>query len=322
MEIINWPIGKKLKAELENHYRTSFALALKNKQPWEIVSRLTFDSVAPNLKPEEVYELFDWVNRRILNSKLRGIGLELGAGACFMSATMAINPAVEKIYAVEAVENIACQLGPKIIDYVLADRSDKVSICVGEFDRLDLPNQSIDFIFDFFSLHHSDNLSQTLNEAFRVLKPGGFIFCFDKARNNKLSIDALNHLLDKEYDWKSKILMGLPPDKPHTRRQNGEKEYRLKDWQQAFLSAGFDRLDHYHLARIAGGRMSRWLKTFVSWWPIERQTKITGPIYGGKSYNHLEMSNLVFCPKVNNFPKEISLLIGYKKEPEGSGSKG
>lgn len=145
------------------------------------------------------------------------------------------------------------------------------------------------------------------------MKPGGFIFCFDKARSDKLSAEDLDSLLDKEYDSKTKILMGLPPEVKHTRRQNGEHEYRLSDWKQAFKEAGFTEIKNYHLARIAGNPFSRLLKFFLSRLPIGWQIRLTNIFYRHKSYNNLELSNLVFSPSLKNFPKEISLLIAYKK---------
>lgn len=312
MKIVKWPINQELKAEADKHYRTAFALALKDKEPWEIISCLTFDSVAPKLTLPEVKELFVWVDQKVLRGRLRGMGVELGAGAGFMSAVIAERSKVEKVYAVEVVENVVRELVPPITGYVLGEQSDKVIGCVGEFDHLQLPDQSIDFIFDFYSLHHSPNLVKTITESARVLKPGGFIFCFDKARDNNLTPAGLDHLLDKEYDRAGKILMGLPPDVPHTRRQNGEQEYRLKDWEQAFSAGGLAQIKHYHLARVTGGVIWQLIKNIIGLLPVGWQTIITSRMYRNKKVNNLEISNLVFCPPIKNFPKEISLLIAYK----------
>jgi len=312
MEIQVWPINEELKEEANRHYRTAFALALESREPWEIISRLTFDSVAPNLTLEEVRNLFDWVNKKILHGRLVGQGVELGAGAGFMSAVIASSPKVEKVYAVEVVENVVRALGTKIVDFVLEEKSNKVIGCVGDFNHLQLPDQSVDFAFDFYSLHHSDDLEATLAEIFRILKQGGFLFCFDKARDNKLTELELVKLLDQEYTRESKILMGLSPGVPHTRRQNGEKEYRLADWEKALKKSGFLVVDHFHLARLRGDKFSKVFKKIVSWLPVSWQVMITAPLYRHKKVNNLEISNLVFCPPVNNFPKEISLIIAHK----------
>ncbi|OHA59142.1 MAG: hypothetical protein A2370_03075 [Candidatus Vogelbacteria bacterium RIFOXYB1_FULL_42_16] len=312
MEIQNWPINQELKKEADNHYRTNLSLAIKDQEPWEIISRLTFDGVAPKLTLIEIKGLFDWVNKKVLKNKLSGIGLELGAGAGFMSAILADRPEVQKVYAVEAVENIVKELGPKITNYVLKDKSDKVIGCIGDFDNLQLSDNSIDFVFDFYSLHHSPDLGKTLRGTSRVLKRGGFVLCFDKTRDNKLTIDDLDKLLDQEYSRESKILMGLNPDIKHTRRQNGEQEYRLSDWEKAFKKNGFDWIEHYHLARVTGNFILRLIKKFISCLPLFIQIKITKILYKNKKVNNLEISNLVFCPPVQNFPKEISLIIAYK----------
>jgi len=312
MKIETWSINQNLKAEADKHYRTAFALALKDKEPWEIISRLTFDGVAPKLALSEVKDLFAWVDKKILKGRLRGVGLELGGGAGFMCAMLAEQPEVEKVYNVEVVENVVRELGPKIVGYVLGSKTDKVIGCVGEFDNLQLPDGSVDFIFDFYSLHHSPDLVKTIKESARVLKSGGFIFCFDKARNNNLTPADLEHLLDKEYDRAGKILMGLPPDIPQTRRQNGEQEYRLKDWEKAFRDGGLREIEHYHLARIAGGKIGCLLKKAISLLSVNFQIMITSKLYKNKKVNNLEISNLVFCPPIKNFPKEISLMVAYK----------
>ena len=313
MKLDKWSVSQDLKATTDKHYRTAFALALKDKEPWEIVSRLTFDSVAPKLTLLEVEDLFAWVDKKVLGGNLKGVGLELGGGAGFMSAVLATFPPVEKVYNVEVVENVVRELGPKIVNYVLEKKSDKVIGCIGEFDNLQLPANSVDFIFDFYSLHHSLNLVKTITESARVLKPGGFVLCFDKARDNNLTLADLDGLLDKEYDHASKILMGLPADVSHTRRQNGEQEYRLKDWGQAFHAGGLSNVEHYHLARITGGKVGRLLKKVISLLPVNFQTVITSRLYKNKKVNNLEISHLVFCPPIKNFPKEISLLVAYKK---------
>ena len=314
MKIEKWKINEELKKETDNHYRTKFALSLADSNPWDIISKLTFDSVAPKLTLDDVRDIFNWVDKKILKGELKGVGVELGAGAGFMSAVIAERRAVDKVYAVEVVENIVVKLGTKISKYVLGEKSDKVIGCVGEFDNLQIQENSVDFIFDFYSLHHSPNLVKTIREVTRVLKPGGFLLCLDKARDNSLSKNELDKLLDKEYDRETKILMGLPPDVFHTRRQNGENEYRLTDWEDAFKSGGLSSVKHFHLARITGGNLSRLFKTIISLLPVSIQPYITRILYRNKKVNNLEISNLVFCRPVNNFPKEISLLVAYKEK--------
>ncbi|HOG37370.1 MAG TPA: class I SAM-dependent methyltransferase [Candidatus Paceibacterota bacterium] len=313
LDYIKWHINDNVKRETDNHYRTKLALKLRDKNPWEIISRLTFDSVAPNLELGEVRELFGWVDRKILNHGLKGVGVELGSGVGFMSSVIASLPSVEKVYAVEIVENIVRDLSPKVIKFVLGNKTEKVTSCVGDFDYLGLADNQADFVFDFFSLHHSPDLVKTLSEVFRVLKPGGFIFCFDKARSDRMSKEDLEKLLDKEYDPQTKILMGLPSRISHTRRQNGEREYRWLDWQQAFSKAGFSSTKHFHLARIAGGWLAHLLKICLTLLPNKWQIIFTNRWYRNKNYNDLELSDLLFCPPVKNFPKEISLMIAYKK---------
>ena len=186
---------------------------------------------------------------------------------------------------------------------------------VGDFDHLQLPNQSIDFALDFFSLHHSNNLAVTLEETYRVLKPGGFVLCFDKARPDYYTQIDLAELMDREYDAKDKAFIGWPLNQKLTRRMNGEKEYRLKDWQTVFLNSGFTKFKHFYIARADGGSvLARFIKKTASLLPPHWQL-VTNRFLPTPKFTHkfiLSTANRIFFGPVSKFPKEISLLIAYK----------
>ncbi|HBM45781.1 MAG: SAM-dependent methyltransferase [Parcubacteria group bacterium GW2011_GWF2_38_76] len=313
MEIKYWKIEDGIRKEIEDHYRTRLALSLKEQSAIEIVKEITFDNVAPNLNVKEVDSLISFVNKNFLEEKLEGVGLEVGAGCGFFSAVFAKEATVKKVYALEIVENIVKELMPKVVESVAGKNSNKVVGCVGEFNNIELPNNSVDFVFDFYSLHHSNNLEKTFRELFRVLKPGGFVLCFDKARSNSLSREQLDGLLDKEYPREAKINMGIDPSAIHTRRMNGEYEYRLKDWEKAFLDSGFNNFYHYHLARMgSGGVFSRIYKKMISIFPIKLQIFINNLLLRNKKVNNLDVSNVIYTRLVDNMPKEISLMMVYK----------
>lgn len=312
MQILNWKIDPVLKREIDGHYRTSFALSIKGEPVINIVKRITFDSVAPHITIEDVKAFMDYVNATFLGKGIKGVGLEVGGGCGFFSALLASYSSVEKIYSVEICENIVRELMPKVIEEVAGAQKafEKVIGCVGDFDRLELPDASVDFVFDFYSLHHSSDIQKTFTEICRVLKPGGFIFCFDKTRANSLTTEGLEKLLDTEYSSESKILMGLPADAFHTRRMNGEKEYRLKDWQNAFLGAGFKKFKHYHIARLSESKsLTNLIKKSLSLLPVSIQTFFTGILSRDGNKNNLEQSHKIYTKLVNNFPKEISLMV-------------
>jgi len=313
MNIVRWPINPELKKETDEHYRTKFALSLKNREPLDIVRDITFDGVAPDITIADVERFVQFVNDKLLDGKLKGTGLEVGAGCGFFSSLFAKQSKVDRVYAVEVCENIVTELMPKIVEYVAGQKQDKVVGCIGEFDRIELQNSSIDFVFDFYSLHHSNNLDITLKEIFRVLRPGGFIFCFDKTRANSLTLDDLDDLLEKEYSAEAKKSMGIPENQFHNRRMNGEKEYRLKDWQQSFSRAGFHSFSHYHIARTNSARpIVRTIKKIISKFPIRVQTLLTRFIRGEGNKNNLEESHKIYTSLIEHFPKEISFMIAWK----------
>ena len=315
MEIRKWHVDTVLKKEIDEHYRTRFAISIKNESIENIFKKITFDSVAPDITIDDVKIFIEYVNKVFLKNGIKGVGLEVGGGCGFFSALLATNPQVTKFYSVEVCENIVKELMPRVIAEVAKENNafDKVIGCVGDFDRLELPDNSVDFVFDFYSLHHSSDITKTFTEICRVLKPGGFIFCFDKTRANSLTDEGLEKLLDTEYSSETKILMGLSPNIFHTRRMNGEKEYRLKDWQDAFLTAGFKEFKHYHVARIKDKEFfSRKIKISISLLPISLQTRLASLLSRGGNRNNLEQTNKIYTPLVNNFPKEISLMVVWK----------
>jgi ubiquinone/menaquinone biosynthesis C-methylase UbiE len=316
MQILNWKIEPDLKKEIDSHYRTDFAISLKDSNPVEIIKKITFDNVAPNITIIDVKKFFKYINKNFLDKKIKGVGLEVGAGPGFFSAVLADNKKVEKIYAVEVCENIVTELMPVIADFVLGKKkSEKVVGVVGEFNNLELKDNSVDFVFDFFSLHHSNDLQKTLSEIHRVLKPGGVIFCFDKARADYLKEDDLKNMLDKEYSEEAKKNMGVDVKERLTRRMNGEQEFRLKDWKKYFMLTNFSNFEHYNIARSDSNNFFvRILKNIFSKLPPKIQIFFTAKFIDPdkKTYNNLSSENRVYTKLVNNFPKEISLIIGTK----------
>ena len=66
---------------------------------------------------------------------------------------------------------------------------------VGSAENLPAPDNFFDFYTISFGLRNTRNLKKTLNEAYRVLKPGGKFLCleFSKVENEKLSLVYKNY---------------------------------------------------------------------------------------------------------------------------------
>lgn len=312
MEIRTWPMDPALKAELDAHYKSRLSSLLKDGGALDVIRAVTFDGIAPELTLEDADRFLAFVDRGFLSGRLRGVGLEAGAGPGTFSAILAGSPRVERMYALDACEAVVRELMPPVVAHVLGAGRDKVVGCVGEFDRLGLPDASVDFVFDFFSFHHSGGLGRTFREMARVLKPGGFVLCFDKARDDRLADADLERLLDREYPEAAKRAMGLDPSKRHTRRMNGEKEYRLREWRSAFLENGFRAFEHFHVARVRGRNpLVKAAKRLFALLPPRLQARLASflPL---KPQNDLSPSGRVYTPLLERFPKEISLMIARK----------
>ncbi len=315
MQILHWPIDAALEKETKEHYRTRFAHDLQKETPLEIIRQITFDGVAPEITVPDIRKLIEYVVKNFL-PRLSGQGLEVGAGPGTFSSVLASFDKVEKVYSIEVCPPIVELLAPKVSDFILGKETHKVVGVIGDFDHIQLSDASLDFIFDYYSLHHSPDINVTLKECARVLKPGGFVLCFDKARPDHYTQEDLSKLLDAEYpdDHKEK-LFGVPVGQKFTRRMNGEKEYRLKDWKAAFLGAGFKRFEHFHFAKTIGGSsVTRVLKKFLVLLPARVQARLTR-FMPQKPRRHIFLladSNRVFVPDINKFPKEFSLMIAYR----------
>ena len=315
MRILHWPVSDELKKEVAENYRTNYAFGFKDQHPLEIIKKLTFDGAAPEISIDKIRSLFRYVEKYFLRRKIAGIGIEVGAGPATFSSILATLPRVEEVYAVEICRPIVEILSPKVVEYILDGLSHKVTPTIGDFDHLQLENNSVDFIFDFFSLHHSNDPAVTLKELHRVLKKDGFVFCFDKARPDHYTRQDLDELLDMVYDQNYNIQFGLPLDMKLTRRLNGEKEYRRKDWQNAFAGAGFQSFRHFYLAKpIGGSGLSKFIKNTLAVLPPVLQNPLNKLLPPPK-FKHkftIENQNRIFTKLVNPFPKEISLMIAYK----------
>ena len=309
MRIVTWPISQALMQETNAHYRARIASLLQSRTVIDIVREVTFDAVAPTITVEDVDRLISFLNTRILGRKFRGTCLEVGGGCGFFSALLARIPDVEEVYSVEVSEQLVTQLMPKVTHEIAAGSASKIIGCVGDFDHLDVHDASVDCIFDFFSLHHSPDITRTFRELRRVLKPGGLVVCLDKARSNSLTTVELDALLDREYAVDAKANMGIPAHIHHTRRMNGEKEYRLDDWRDAFIAAGFSQVEHFHLAKIVGSNVSMLVKSFISSFSPRVQARMTNIIPYSGNKNNLEIRNRIYTNLVNPFPKEISLIV-------------
>lgn len=193
-----------------------------------------------NLSLGDLRDLLSLVFRITLDQPLQGVGLELGAGTAAVSATLcALQPEVQGMLAVELCAEVAKEIIPAVSQRILGNQAGRVVPVVGSFNTLPLEGESVDFIVEMGSYHHSSDLLKTFATAFRVLKPGSILLCLDRCHPDSLSDVEVGRMLNLRYSREFLRSHGYPEDIVLTRRENGEHEYRLREWQVAAGDAGF-----------------------------------------------------------------------------------
>ena len=123
-----------------------------------------------------------------------------GGGVGCISSTLAKQENVKKIYCVELVKEAVTMCQPIVKHEILKENEKKVISVVGNFDELNLENDSIDFAVSWDSMHHSKNLIHTLKECKRVLKENGFFIIIDRAHNNSTPDSEIKRMLNIQYN--------------------------------------------------------------------------------------------------------------------------
>ncbi|MEA2406368.1 MAG: hypothetical protein QOE69_487 [Thermoleophilaceae bacterium] len=174
----------------------------------------------------------------VMGTERWGTGIEIGAGSAYVSAALSKRSGVERIYVLEPSREFVETVMPAVFAAAGADESKLVRV-VGSFNRIDLSDESLDFVAAFAALHHSDDLHATLGELARVLRPGGFLVAVERYQPDNLSNAELNVLLDVPLDDELRTSYGVEHGVLR-RRDVGEHEHRLAEWKAALLGAGFE----------------------------------------------------------------------------------
>ena len=174
---------------------------------------------------------------------IHGTGIDLGGGIGCISSTLAKRNAVDKIYCVELVEDAVKLCHTIVKQEILKEEKHKVISVIGDYDNLELEDNSIDFAVSWDSMHHSIDPIKTFKECKRVLKKNGLFIIVDRAHNNSTPDSEIERMLNITYDQEFLAKNYRPKDTILTRRQNGEHEYRFFEWKQFFKESGFDLID-------------------------------------------------------------------------------
>jgi len=269
----------------------SFADKLSKKSPDQISVEYSMMELTEHLM--FVSEIFNK-----LEIELSGEGMEVAAGAGIFSCSLArLYPNITKIYALEIVPKVVEKLQPIIIKHT--NMHGRVIPVLGDFNNIKLPDHSLDFVVGFNSFHHSSDLKKTFTEVSRVLKPGGMLIFLDRVNPNNLSKDQENWLLDRDYPREYKIQHGIDPNKPYTRRDHGEHEPKLIDYEKALANANI-QLDM--IATFTKRTIKRFLKILISFVPFSVRMRL-GRFQYLAEYNNRKFLLYYVCPPLASYGK-------------------
>jgi len=175
----------------------------------------------------------------MIGRPVQGVAADLGSGTGVGACILSKNPAIREIYTIEYSEKHVTSVMPEVFQYFHA-WGEKIQRVVGDFNDIQLADESLDLILEIDSFHHSEDLSLSAQEAYRALKPGGAVIAVDRAWADETPQSYLDDLLAKEFPAELKRKYGIPNSQRFTRRDFGEHEYKRHFWEQTFQKAGFE----------------------------------------------------------------------------------
>ena len=188
-----------------------------------------------------------YILNSIIDSKniFQGIGVDLGGGISLISSVLEKNFPIKNIFCVEIVEEAIKYCHKKIQKFILGKPSEKIISVNGSFDHMEIDTNSVDFIISWDSLHHSDNLKNTLQECYRVLKNNSFLVVVDKVHNNSTPDVEIDRMLNFQYDKEFLKNNFLDENLILKRSDEGEHEYRFFEWENFFKESNFKIIQNY-----------------------------------------------------------------------------
>jgi len=188
-----------------------------------------------------------YILNSIIDSRtiFQGLGVDLGGGICLISSVLEKNFPLKNIFCIEIVEEAIKHCHKKIQKFILGKQSEKILSVNGSFDKMNIDSNTVDFIIAWDSLHHSDNVKNTLQECYRILKKNSFFVVVDKVHNNSTPDMEIERMLNFQYDKKFLKNNFLDENLILKRSDEGEHEYRFFEWEKFFKENNFEIIQNY-----------------------------------------------------------------------------
>jgi len=162
-----------------------------------------------------------------------GVVVELGAGTCWLAATIARLPRVERVIAIEFSRRRLELLGPVALAHLGAP-AEKVERVVADFYNHGLGSEVADMVFIDSAFHHAADPVALAGAAFELLKPGGLFVLLREPTLSLLRRRRRAHGAEDEHG-------------------SFEREYLASGYLRYLRAAGFEASKH----RASGGWRTR-----------------------------------------------------------------
>lgn len=176
---------------------------------------------------------------QFMGKPIGGRIVEVGAGTGWCSALLSKRSEVDEIYSLDYDRYSVEKLIPLAVMNTGGDAS-KVKYVIGSYNSMKLDNDSIDLVVSIGAIHHSENLLDTFREAFRVLKPGGFLFASEHCHPNSYTQDLQQADYEKPISKERAQRLYGDSELDVRFKDNSDHNYRISDFEAFAHAAGFN----------------------------------------------------------------------------------
>ena len=183
---------------------------------------------------------------------IHGRGIDIAAGTLWAEPILLDQAGVEHVCCLEYSEHRLLEIGPRMLEHYAVDPA-RVTLALGSFYDLHLPDASLDFAFLSQALHHADEPEVLLQELNRVLVTGGAVIIVGEhairpAHYARYAARATASLLPSSLQQR---LLGGAVDIRRTVRPQGadlvppdpvlgDHVYTRAEYQRLFAGTGFE----------------------------------------------------------------------------------